>query len=1504
MTARLGGASTRVLAGLVSLFLAAGMLGLSLPGAARADSAPLAVTPATPATVTADGLPTVQINGVAWSQVIVGNTVYVAGRFTSARPAGAAAGTNETVRNNILAYDIRTGALITTFAPSLNAQALVITAAPDGSRLYVGGDFTQVNGQPRNRVAALTTAGALIDTWKPSVSSQVRAIAATSSTVYLGGSISAVGGVSRTRLAAVTAATGALLPWAPVPGVGPTDGNDLPGNDPKNLQTSNQVLALVVTGGGSQVVAAGRFDTLNGEKATGVGALDPVTGATRPFAINQLITNQGVNSAINSLTTDGTTVYGTGYDFYGPGNLEGSFAVTADGGHVLAVNDCHGDHYASFPLDGALYLAGHPHVCSNIGGFPEEDPRINKFATAVSLAPTGTVGGATIANGNFSGQPAPSLLNWFPTMTPGTYTGQGQAGWAVTGNSQYVVFGGEFPRVNGVGQQGLVRYAVPSIAPNKIGPVANDGLTPTVVSLSAGTARVSWRATFDNDNENLTYRVVRNGNTSAPVFETTAASTFWNRPSMGFVDRGLTPGATYTYRVYAVDPFNNSATRAVTSVVVSADTAGGGLYSDTVLADNPAHYWRLDGPAGSAKAYDQAGFDDLNLGSGVTQGTAGALAGTANTAADFNGTSAGTSATPSPVPGPQTFGLEAWFKTTTTSGGKIIGFGNSPTGNSNNYDRHIYMDDAGRVYFGVWLGWGATLETGAGLNDGQWHHVVASDSPSGLTMYLDGRLVGQRSDAVGAQDYSGYWRIGGDTAWAGSSSFFDGEIDEVAIYQAPLTATQVQRHYVVGSTGETFNEPPEARWEWSPDGLTGSFDGSMSVDPDGTIAGYSWAFGDGTTATGATVDHTFGAPGTYRVTLTVADSRGATATASMAIAVAATGAAGGAYAEAVLNSGPQHYWRFGETSGQVYDRAGTADLAVGSGVARGTAGAIAGDADTAATFDGSGEGRASTQTRAAGPNVFSIEAWFRTTTTAGGKIVGYGNASSGNSSNYDRHIYMDESGRLSFGVWTGNMSIVQSGTGLNDGNWHHVVGSMSPAGLALSVDGQVVGSRSDITAGQPYDGFWRIGGDSSWAASNYFAGDIDDVAIYPAALSAETVAEHYTLGSTTPPPNPAPTASFTSSVSDLEVSVDGNGTTDDGRVASFAWDFGDGGTATGATATHAYTAAGTYTVTLTVTDDDGATDTAEAQVTVTAPPVNQAPTAAFTSSADDLTLSVDAAGSSDADGTLASYAWTFGDGTSGSGLTASHTYATAGTYTVTLTVTDDDGATGTVSREVTAAAPPGPAVLARDSFDRVVSGGLGTADVGGAWTVANGGTRQSVNQGVATLNLAAAGNLTGSYLGGVSQTSADVLASFSLSAAPTGGGTSVYVTGRRVALNQEYRARVRFLANGSVGVTMTRLSGTASETVIGGEVVVPGLTYVPGTALQVRVKVAGTGTTQLSATVWAAGTTEPATPTVTRTDSTASLQAAGGLAVSAYLSGTATSPVAVRFTSYSVTAVG
>ena len=131
---------------------------VGLPSLAQADTAPADPTdPKTPVTVSADPLPTVQIDGVVWTQLIVGNTVYVGGNFTTARPAKAAAGVNTTPRANLLAYNLTTGELITTWAPTTNGEVYTLVASPDKSVIYAGGAFTTVNGIIRNRIVALAT---------------------------------------------------------------------------------------------------------------------------------------------------------------------------------------------------------------------------------------------------------------------------------------------------------------------------------------------------------------------------------------------------------------------------------------------------------------------------------------------------------------------------------------------------------------------------------------------------------------------------------------------------------------------------------------------------------------------------------------------------------------------------------------------------------------------------------------------------------------------------------------------------------------------------------------------------------------------------------------------------------------------------------------------------------------------------------------------------------------------------------------------------------------------------------------------------------------------------------------------------------------------------------------------------------------------------------------------------------------------------------------------------
>ena len=1392
----------RSLATVLSMVVFASWVVAAQPDTAYADTAPL--TAGTPATVSADALPTVQIDGVVWSQAIVGNTVYAGGSFANARPAGAAAGTNLTTRNNFLSYDLTTGALNTTFAPDLNAQVEAVAASPDGSRVYVGGDFTTANGSKRARIAAYSTAtGALINTFAPVLNGGVRAIAATNSTVYVGGAFTSANGITRSKIAAFSATDGSLLSWNP--------------------NADATVDAMVMTPDGSKIIVGGQFQNLNGSPEYGMAALDPVTGANLPWAADAVVKDAGANAAIDTLSTDGTNIYGGGWVYGAGGNLEGIFAADPSTGAIRWVEDCHGDTYSTYSDGNALYEVGHEHYCDDVpNAFPQTNPWVVHRSQAFSTAVAGTLLHNTqSAYADFGGTPAPAQLDWYPTIDPGTYTGQKQGAWTVTGNGQYVVEGGEFPNVNGVAQQGLVRFAVRAIAPNKMGPqVIGSNFEPTITSITTGTARVAFQANWDQDNAALTYKVVRDSKTASPVYTTTVNSTFFNRPMLGFTDTGLVVGQTYKYRLYVTDPLGNQVAGDTVTFTPTANVIS--PYEQAIINDAPNTYWRLDEATGT-RAYDSAGYSDGIVGAGAARGAAGAIIGDTDTATALNGTATAIVSHPYSQIAPNSFSVEGWFQTTSTTGGRILGFGDTQSGTSGVADRTVYMTNSGQLAFGVISGSSVTgtkttvTSTGS-YNDGQWHYVVASLGAGGMSLYVDSKRVAQTAAVTTAINYQGWWRLGGDTLTGypnkPSNTNFTGTVDDFAFYSAPLTATQIANHY--NASGRTAG-------------------GSRPTDT---------------------------------------------------------------YGSSVYDASPNFYWRLDEASGTVAHDVtpnGTNGTYSG-GVTFGTAGAIAGTTDTAVTMNGS-NAVVSTASAVPGPSVYSEELWFKTTTTTGGKLIGFGSAATGNSANDDRHVYMLNNGKLTFGAYTNTTNTVTSSASYNDGKWHEMVATQASDGMKLYVDGALVASGS-VAAAQSYNGYWRVGGDTlaGWPnqpTSNYFSGAIDEVAVYPNELSPAQVGDRFAKGNGAA--NVAPTAAFTSSPDNLVVSFDGTSSTaGEGTITSYVWTFGDGSTGTGAKPSHTYAAGGTYNVALTVADNSGGTKTITEPVTVAA--ANVAPSAAFTSTSKNLTVSLDASGSKDTDGTVASYAWNFGDNTTGTGVNPSHTYVTANTYLVTLTVTDNQGGTGTIAHSVTVA-QGAVTPLATDSFGRTVSGGWGSADTGGAWTVAGGAANFSVAGGVGTIKLAAAASSASAALAAVSSTDSEVRVGIALNQVQTGGGTYVSVIGRRVSSTTDYRVKLKYAAGGAVTEVLEQVTGNI-ETALK-SVVVPGLTYSPGQVLMVRLQVTGTSPTTLNSMVWLQGTTQPATWQATSTDNTAALQVAGGVALLAYLSGSATNlPENVFFSSY------
>ena len=225
--------------------------------------------------------------------------------------------------------------------------------------------------------------------------------------------------------------------------------------------------------------------------------------------------------------------------------------------------------------------------------------------------------------------------------------------------------------------------------------------------------------------------------------------------------------------------------------------------------------------------------------------------------------------------------------------------------------------------------------------------------------------------------------------------------------------------------------------------------------------------------------------------------------------------------------------------------------------------------------------------------------------------------------------------------------------------------------------------------------YWQM---QAW--TNYFFWDGSDARFYGEAYTNSVVfdsedsyfsshwwdaptAQWYAVEAPSEPPNVYPTPSFTSACFSGSCSFDGSSSADsDGTIESYEWEFGDGRSSVGSepTAGHSYASPGSYTVTLTVIDDLGAAGSTTNVVMVELP--NTPPAASFASSCSGLACNFDASASADPDGTIVAYSWDFGDGGSVYGELVQHGYAQPGTYAVTLTVTDDVGATATVTNAV------------------------------------------------------------------------------------------------------------------------------------------------------------------------------------------------------------------------------
>ncbi|MGN7221962.1 LamG-like jellyroll fold domain-containing protein [Curtobacterium flaccumfaciens] len=164
----------------------------------------------------------------------------------------------------------------------------------------------------------------------------------------------------------------------------------------------------------------------------------------------------------------------------------------------------------------------------------------------------------------------------------------------------------------------------------------------------------------------------------------------------------------------------------------------------------------------------------------------------------------GWAVTDTAVDSPNTFTIETWFRTDDTDGGRVFGFGSDRSAASTYRDRHLYIGADGVLRFGV-EGAGSqfkfTIGSTAPVNDGAWHHVVATFEARSMTLWVDGSLQGSRSDAVTLRQYPGHWRAGRQTlsGWPGAAGYvFNGDVDTVRVHDTVLDAAAVARAFQAG----------------------------------------------------------------------------------------------------------------------------------------------------------------------------------------------------------------------------------------------------------------------------------------------------------------------------------------------------------------------------------------------------------------------------------------------------------------------------------------------------------------------------------------------------------------------------------------------------------------------------------------------------------------------------------------------------------------------------------
>jgi RHS repeat-associated protein len=643
-----------------------------------------------------------------------------------------------------------------------------------------------------------------------------------------------------------------------------------------------------------------------------------------------------------------------------------------------------------------------------------------------------------------------------------------------------------------------------------------------------------------------------------PPITTADAASIWNQQAKDFrvtaaaPSQGLDPayqapatiGTSYQAPTekYAVNQAGiRSILRAggLRSMLMSPPPPSG--YAATVQADSPVAFWQMDDTSGTTMT-DTQNNDAGTYQGGFTLGQSSLILPAIGNSVSFNGsTGTGTAPTLTALQGDNTRSIELWFQTSSQTAQYLFdaGAGAGTTNQmfslivvpANSISGNPPVNTAG-LYVALW---GQDIYyPGLYMLDGKRHHVVLELSGNTVWLYVDGTAVGGYfTDQGGNDTFRGSWDYGylqspvtltttpstqANPVLIGTGRYvatnpLTGLVDEAAVYSTALTAAQVQNHWLAGSglpwsplslSATAGLNKVTLSWQTPTFNATG-ITGYVVTPHVGSTLRTPITFNS--SATTQAINNLSGGTA-YTFTVNAINALGTGIPSDPSSASTPTGSALPLYEDTALADSPAGFWPLGETSGNTAnDLTGNANGQYFNSYVQGDTGPIISVPNKATNFGGNNAFVRLNHNANLEPAAVTVEAWIKPAGIPVFDVVLVvspqpGNNYNSNANGYD--LVFDGSlnggnGKVVFGGLT-------SAVALPVGVWSYVVGTADANSVRIYVNG-----KQSISAAGSALNYGGTPNFDALIARTGFAGDLADVAIYPAVLSASQVSAHYAV---------------------------------------------------------------------------------------------------------------------------------------------------------------------------------------------------------------------------------------------------------------------------------------------------------------------------------------------------------------------------------------------------------